>query len=155
MQLPPEEAKWTDRPEKPAPASGLWLPYFHTSPYCRPETRLCVCLSRSRVRLFATPWTVASQAPLSMEFSRIYSKSTVKNALICRCQGHMICSPALGFSPARDRDLLPHSAVASGSTADSIFLVRYQPLRKSRRYLPGFTPARGEERSPLLWGHGP
>ena len=24
----------------------------------------------SRVRLFATPWTVARQAPLSMEFSR-------------------------------------------------------------------------------------
>ena len=24
----------------------------------------------SRVRLFATPWTVAHQAPLSMEFSR-------------------------------------------------------------------------------------
>ena len=26
--------------------------------------------SLSRVRLFATPWTVACQAPLSMEFSR-------------------------------------------------------------------------------------
>ena len=26
--------------------------------------------SLSRVRLFATPWTVAYQAPLSMEFSR-------------------------------------------------------------------------------------
>ena len=26
--------------------------------------------SLSRVRLFATPWTVAHQAPLSMEFSR-------------------------------------------------------------------------------------
>ena len=30
---------------------------------------LCV-LSLSRVQLFATPWTVAHQAPLSMEFSR-------------------------------------------------------------------------------------
>ena len=28
------------------------------------------CWSLSRVRLFATPWTVARQAPLSMEFSR-------------------------------------------------------------------------------------
>ena len=27
-------------------------------------------LSRSRVSLFATPWTVACQAPLSMAFSR-------------------------------------------------------------------------------------
>ena len=31
---------------------------------------LCVCQSLSRVRLFVTPWTVAHQAPLSMEFSR-------------------------------------------------------------------------------------
>ena len=31
---------------------------------------MCVCQSFSGVRLFATPWTVADQAPLSMEFSR-------------------------------------------------------------------------------------
>ena len=37
---------------------------------------MCVCLycpsvkSLSRVQLFGTPWTVANQAPLSMEFSR-------------------------------------------------------------------------------------
>ena len=31
---------------------------------------VCVCESLSHVRLFATPWTVAHQAPLSMEFSR-------------------------------------------------------------------------------------
>ena len=31
----------------------------------------CVCVKLlSRVRLFATPWTVAHQAPLLMEFSR-------------------------------------------------------------------------------------
>ena len=31
----------------------------------------CVCAgSLSRVRLFAAPWTVARQAPLSMRFSR-------------------------------------------------------------------------------------
>ena len=43
-----------------------------------PSSTLCTCcvhamcmLSRfSRVRLFATPWTVAHQAPLSMGFSR-------------------------------------------------------------------------------------
>ena len=29
-----------------------------------------VCLSLSRVQLFATPWTIAHQVPLSMEFSR-------------------------------------------------------------------------------------
>ena len=35
---------------------------------------VCVCMRVlvivSRVQLFATPWTVAHQAPLSMEFSR-------------------------------------------------------------------------------------
>ena len=30
---------------------------------------MCVCVL-SRVQLFATPWTVAHQAPLSMEFPR-------------------------------------------------------------------------------------
>ena len=30
----------------------------------------CVCVLLSHVRLFATPWTVACQAPLSTEFSR-------------------------------------------------------------------------------------
>ena len=32
--------------------------------------RLSEVKSLSRVRLFATPWTVAHQVPLSMEFSR-------------------------------------------------------------------------------------
>ena len=32
---------------------------------------VCVCvLVASHIQLFATPWTVACQAPLSMEFSR-------------------------------------------------------------------------------------
>ena len=39
---------------------------------CLPQWHMCEhtpsCFSR--VRLFATPWTVARQAPLSMEFSR-------------------------------------------------------------------------------------
>ena len=30
---------------------------------------VCVCYLLSHVQLFATPWTVAHQAPLSMEFS--------------------------------------------------------------------------------------
>ena len=33
-------------------------------------TCVCVCVSRSVISFFATPWTVACQAPLSMEFSR-------------------------------------------------------------------------------------
>ena len=31
---------------------------------------MCVCKLLSYVRLFATPWTVAHQAPLSMEYFR-------------------------------------------------------------------------------------
>ena len=31
---------------------------------------VCMCYSLSRVWLFAAPWTIAHQAPLSMEFSR-------------------------------------------------------------------------------------
>ena len=34
------------------------------------KSALCVRQSLSRVRLFATPWTLAHQAPLSMEFAR-------------------------------------------------------------------------------------
>ena len=34
------------------------------------DTCVCVCELLSRVRLFATPWTVAHQAPLSVGFSR-------------------------------------------------------------------------------------
>ena len=35
-----------------------------------PHLGTYVCQSLSRVQLFATPWTVALQAPLSIEFSR-------------------------------------------------------------------------------------
>ena len=31
---------------------------------------VCVCMLVSHVQLFGTPWTVACQAPLSMEFPR-------------------------------------------------------------------------------------
>ena len=40
--------------------------------YYKTKLWLCVCMLShfSRVRLFATPWTIAHQPPLSMEFSR-------------------------------------------------------------------------------------
>ena len=46
--------------------NSLWVGcHLHHTPLC------CAVLSRfSRVRLFATPWTAARQAPLSMGFSR-------------------------------------------------------------------------------------
>ena len=37
---------------------------------CTADVCVCVCESLICVQLFATPWTVACQAPLSIEFSR-------------------------------------------------------------------------------------
>ena len=65
-----------------------WSGYFTLEPYCpasaldlkltiecqyNPILFLYVCMwkSLSRVQLFATPWTIAHQAPLSMKFSRL------------------------------------------------------------------------------------
>ena len=63
---------------------------------------MCVCLycpsvkSLSRVQLFGTPWTVANQAPLSMEFSRQeYCKG-----LPCSSPGHLLNPGIEPGSPA-------------------------------------------------------
>ena len=41
--------------------------YLRLTQHCKPPMCLCAQLL-SHVQLFATPWTVAHQAPLSMEF---------------------------------------------------------------------------------------
>ena len=55
---------------------------------------VCVCVL-SRVRLFATPWTVTHQAPLSMEFSRQEYRSGLPlptpEDLIFLTQGSNLC----------------------------------------------------------------
>ena len=43
-----------------------WLHYQNLSSVC--FRAVCVCQSLSCVQLFATPWTVAGQAPLPMDF---------------------------------------------------------------------------------------
>ena len=72
---------------KPASLSFPWFlfklltPIFQVLKYCVEETSIselpprwwwyvCVYYSLSHVWLFTTPWSVARQAPLSMEFSR-------------------------------------------------------------------------------------
>ena len=50
---------------------GPWIrgPRLSSSSKAGPANSSCVCVL-SRILLFATPWTVAHQAPLSLEFSR-------------------------------------------------------------------------------------
>ena len=65
-----------------------------------------VCQSLSRVRLFATPWTVACQAPLSMEFS----KQEYWSGLPFPSPGYLPnpgIKPASLVSPALQADSLP------------------------------------------------
>ena len=59
-----DKLKIIDNDQSPAKCSGSPL-YLGVIPITWK-----VCSSLSRVWLFATPWTVAHQAPLSMEFSR-------------------------------------------------------------------------------------
>ena len=42
---------------------------YHLAPLCSCEIEICVSRFR-RIQLFATPWTAARQAPLSLKFSR-------------------------------------------------------------------------------------
>ena len=56
--------------------------------------RACVCANRfSHLQLFATPWTVAHQVPLSMEFSR----QEYSSGLPCPPPGDL---PNSGIEPA-------------------------------------------------------
>ena len=57
--------------ENSAVATGVEKVSFHSNPKGQCQRMLQVKVkSLSRVRLFATPWAVAYQAPLSMGFSR-------------------------------------------------------------------------------------
>ena len=67
-----------------------------------PGGDVCACVraqSLSRVQLFATPWTIASQAPLSMEFSRQECCSGLPFPLqgICLIQGWNLCKMSYIF----------------------------------------------------------
>ena len=60
------------RKEQGAVGENLFLEVFYVDSVARITPTQCLCvLSRfSHVRLFATLWTVAQQAPLSVGFSR-------------------------------------------------------------------------------------
>ena len=63
---------WSQAVLRPAPSGSpspsLLFPLHF--PHLLSNRHLCPCCVPSRVQLFATPWTVAHQAPLSMGFSR-------------------------------------------------------------------------------------
>ena len=52
----------------PSPRRGGWVPQPNLKPWLPALPHLCA-YELSRVQLFATPWTVAHQTPLSMGFS--------------------------------------------------------------------------------------
>ena len=53
-----------------APAERAWCGSLHLGPGAQPCLLLCALSCFSPVQLFATLWTIAHQAPLSMGFSR-------------------------------------------------------------------------------------
>ena len=93
---------------------------------------VCVCvLSRfSRVQLFATPWTVARQASLSMGFSRQENRS----GLPCPPPGDLPDPDIKPASPSLQVDSLPLSHWGSPgsssvicSTYSSVHICQLQP----------------------------
>ena len=69
--------RWENRRELPSPSMRWRYCVSDLFPSREPSKQVCVCVgvcmharTLSCVRLFVTPWTVALQAPLSMEFSR-------------------------------------------------------------------------------------
>ena len=64
---------------------------------------MCVCQLPSHVLLFETPWTVALQAPLSMEFSQ----QEYQNGLPFPSPGDLLDSRIKPRSPALQADSLP------------------------------------------------
>ena len=102
---------------------------------------LCVCQSLSRVRLSATPWTVAHQAPLSMAFSRQEDWS----GLPCSSPGDL---PNPGIKPA---------SLMSAVLADKSFLYhglhlgspQSKTLEPFWKHWLGASPRSGGQRSGL------
>ena len=102
--------------------------------YCRNKVK-----SLSRVRLFATPWTAACQAPLSMGFSR----QEYWRGLLFSSPGIF---PTQGSNPG-----LPHCQFSHSVMSDSL-----QPhkLQHSRPPCPSPTPEVHSDSHPMSrWCH--
>ena len=105
----------------------LWFPFVSSCPFyyatlwveflrflrvfkSPPASRVCVCFSRLVMSDSATPWTVASQAPLSMGFSRQEYWSGL---------------------PVPSPEDLPDSGIESGSRALHVDSLASEPLGKT------------------------
>ena len=89
-------------PEMFLTATWLCLPTETTNSSL--SSTLCMLSRFSRVRLFATRWTVAHQAPLSKEFSRQE-----------HCSGLLFPSPGALPDPGTEPKSLKFPALAGGS----------------------------------------
>ena len=93
---------------KGVPASLLQGQIWHSSnrmPVISDNSLVCLLSHFSCVRLFVTPWTVAHQAPLSMEFSR----QEYWSGLPCPPPGDLPNAGSEPRSPALQADNLPLS----------------------------------------------
>ena len=91
----------------------LWAPFSLRAVTDLPITIVCVCVCvcewLSRVRYFATPWTVTCQAPLSMKFSR----QEYWSGLPLPSPGDLPDPEIEPGSPALQADALPSSELSS------------------------------------------
>ena len=96
----------------------------------------CMLSHFSRVQLCATPWTVAPQAPLSMEFSR----QEYWSGLPCPPPGHLPdpgIEPTSSASPALQADSLLLSHLGSPLTK-KLGLRNFRGLLEGRTSSPAF-----------------
>ena len=81
-------------------------------PWCKHSHHVCALSHFSRILLFATPWTVAPQAPLSMGFSR----QEYWSGLPCPPPGDLPNPGIEPTSPALKADSLPSGHWGSPNT---------------------------------------
>ena len=99
---------------------------------------VCAVLSRfSRVRLFATPWTVARQAPLSMRFSRqntgLGCHAPLQGMFLTKTEPTSPTSPALAgglFTTSITWEALSHCLVSVVSVQRAYCVISLIPQKK-------------------------
>ena len=104
LEYPMDRGAWRATVHRVAKRFG-WIPSLFTWNYHSIVNQLWVLSCFSHVWLFATLWTVASQAPLSMGFSR----QEYRSGLLCPTPGDLPDSGIQPGSPTLQADSLPLS----------------------------------------------